>query len=695
MNLRIVWIGAGEIEMRSLTGLMSAWINVRCSASRSSRKPSRRMQTRIPQVEVLEVRSLLSATGILGANQVNSPAAALQSSATSDDQFFYFSSSITGTLKSSNGSTLNITTSDITRLVVHADGSYDYSLFFKGSNVGLGGGTESVDAFTVLNDGSLLISTAGQVTVPGVVASGADLLKFVPQNLGSTTAGKWSMYFRGSAVGLTTTSENIDGVATLPDGRLILSTKGIFQVSGISGNGADLMSFTPTQTGSATRGTWNAYLNSNDVGLNSYNVDAVAFDGTGSILMSMSGVYRLSNVSGGKSDVVRFNPLSLGLTTIGSFDSTLALTASQFGLSSFNINGLQVGKVASDNIPVPGASGSGSGNTGGGTTTGTFQIEVNYDGSGITASQQAIFDRAIQRWEQVILSSPEAPVVDGVASNMLVITAAASRIDGVGGVLGNASPTIFRPTTKLPARGEMTFDSADLASLESTGDLYTVILHEMGHVLGIGTVWTDLRLVQRIGTQYRFTGANAVAQYNAIFGRTSTFVPVESRGGSGTRGSHWSDSTFNNELMTGYINSGKANPLSKVTIGSLQDLGYTVNYAVADPYTAGQALRSNVQLASAFGSTNANLVAMLTNKIGQSRDAIQSALHQSFVVQGGAGFAPLSDRATTSVGSTDTNPTLPIDLEQTDGYHIEPNRLNALHYAIEHLTSRLNASLNI
>ena len=34
-----------------------------------------------------------------------------------------------------------------------------------------------------------------------------------------------------------------------------------------------------------------------------------------------------------------------------------------------------------------------------------------------------------------------------------------------------------------------------------------------------------------------------------------------------------------------------ANPLSRVTIGALADLGYTVNYARAESYTLGQALQ--------------------------------------------------------------------------------------------------------
>ena len=34
------------------------------------------------------------------------------------------------------------------------------------------------------------------------------------------------------------------------------------------------------------------------------------------------------------------------------------------------------------------------------------------------------------------------------------------------------------------------------------------------------------------------------------------------------------------------------NPLSRVTLGSLADLGYTVNLAAADPYTLAPALRA-------------------------------------------------------------------------------------------------------
>ena len=41
-----------------------------------------------------------------------------------------------------------------------------------------------------------------------------------------------------------------------------------------------------------------------------------------------------------------------------------------------------------------------------------------------------------------------------------------------------------------------------------------------------------------------------------------------------------------NELMTGYVEKG-VSPLSRITIGSLQDLGYAVDYSAADSYGRG------------------------------------------------------------------------------------------------------------
>jgi hypothetical protein len=48
---------------------------------------------------------------------------------------------------------------------------------------------------------------------------------------------------------------------------------------------------------------------------------------------------------------------------------------------------------------------------------------------------------------------------------------------------------------------------------------------------------------------------------------------------------------FGNELMTGFL-SGTTQPLSRMTVASLADLGYKVDFSAADPF----ALPSHLEL---------------------------------------------------------------------------------------------------
>ncbi len=141
--------------------------------------------------------------------------------------------------------------------------------------------------------------------------------------------------------------------------------------------------------------------------------------------------------------------------------------------------------------------------------------------------------------------------------------------------------------TFLPYLGTMQFDSADVARMVAEGSFEDVILHEMGHVIGIGTLWSLLDLVRGLGTtDPTFVGANAVREYQELSGTQAAAVPVEATGGAGTAGGHWRESVFGAELMTGYAEpAGTPMPISQLTIGSLQDIGYAVNYDAADPYT--------------------------------------------------------------------------------------------------------------
>jgi hypothetical protein len=221
---------------------------------------------------------------------------------------------------------------------------------------------------------------------------------------------------------------------------------------------------------------------------------------------------------------------------------------------------------------------------------GGYTIEVRFLG-GLTAKQKAAFKLAADRWTHAIVGDLPDVIVGGETINNLRITAQGTAIDGPGNILGQAGPNRLRPKSAgaaafLPATGDMQFDTADLAAMEGDGTLNDVITHEMGHVIGIGTIWTHKKLLKGANTSNpTFRGANAMREYAKLRGSATPLpVPVENTGGPGTRDSHWRESIFNAEMMTGFVDPG-GNPMSRVTIASLQDLGYTVNLAAAEPYS--------------------------------------------------------------------------------------------------------------
>ena len=229
----------------------------------------------------------------------------------------------------------------------------------------------------------------------------------------------------------------------------------------------------------------------------------------------------------------------------------------------------------------------------------SFNIDIRFQG-GLSRRQQAAFAAAAARWSRVIVGNLPPVNVEGDRVDDVLILARGTRIDGRGGVLGQAGPTHLRPKTLLPAKGIMSFDIADLHKMEEAGTLGDVICHEMGHVIGIGTIWGKKRLLRGAGTNDpTFVGKTASREYAALKGVASAPVPVANTGGGGTRDAHWRESVFANELMSGFISS-RGNPISRVTVGSLQDVGYVVNLDASEPYDLPSLLELNE-----FGLTTA------------------------------------------------------------------------------------------
>jgi hypothetical protein len=223
-------------------------------------------------------------------------------------------------------------------------------------------------------------------------------------------------------------------------------------------------------------------------------------------------------------------------------------------------------------------------------TTSPFTIEVRFGGS-LTQRQKAAFKAAADRWTRVIVGDLPSVLVDGELIDDVLILADGAAIDGPSGILGQAGPTRLRPpgagkAAFLPAKGRMAFDTADLKQMEQDQTLNDVIAHEMGHVLGIGTIWDQKKLLKDAGTENpTFAGKGAMKEYRALHGAgaSSKRVPVENTGGPGTADSHWRETVFRNELMSGFI-SAAGNPLSRMTVAGLEDLGYDVDFGAAEEY---------------------------------------------------------------------------------------------------------------
>ncbi len=231
-----------------------------------------------------------------------------------------------------------------------------------------------------------------------------------------------------------------------------------------------------------------------------------------------------------------------------------------------------------------------------------FQIALVYV-TPPSAANQAAFNAAAARWQQMVYGDvPDIPITLGAGSCLgnepaisqtvddVLIFVTLDSIDGPGQILGQSTPCYIRTQGKLPIIGAMVFDTADLADLNTFGLLDDVIQHEMGHVLGFGAIWDLFNLLagpaQAGGLDPHFVGAKALTAFDRVGGTSYTGglkVPVEDSGGPGTVDSHWRESSFGNELMTGYANLG-SNPLSIVSVASLGDMGYLVNYGAADAY---------------------------------------------------------------------------------------------------------------
>ena len=237
-----------------------------------------------------------------------------------------------------------------------------------------------------------------------------------------------------------------------------------------------------------------------------------------------------------------------------------------------------------------------------------FNIELVFLNGGTTEQDDA-FRTSAAKWESIITDDIYAfsfadspalanecisgqPLISDVVDDVRIYISIRD-IDGPQPILGRAGPCYIRGLSEHPIVGMMEFDIYDFDRITDQGLLIPVVLHEMGHVLGIGTIWDRKELLVNPSAvtpsaDTHFKGPHAIAAFDNAGGTNYTGgqkVPVENEAGPGSQDSHWREAVFNAELMSPFVDSGVQNPLSRITIQSLADLGYGVDVTQGEPYS--------------------------------------------------------------------------------------------------------------
>ena len=245
---------------------------------------------------------------------------------------------------------------------------------------------------------------------------------------------------------------------------------------------------------------------------------------------------------------------------------------------------------------------------GSGPSRGEFNIELVYLDNGLSSAQKNLMAKAARRWEQVIIGDlPDinfrgfpynewgdllqarirvSDTVDDVRIFVRVLPIANQSTTG-NPTAGTSFTFQIRASDSLPVLSAVLLNSDLLDEVEDEGLLEKLMLHELGHCLGVGISWDHFGLLYNSSRQNHtadtyFVGFQARRAFDQLGGRSyrGRKVPVQ-QGGDDV---HWRTSVFGDELMTFGWTWPYHAPLSRITVASLADIGYEVNWDAADAY---------------------------------------------------------------------------------------------------------------
>ena len=203
-------------------------------------------------------------------------------------------------------------------------------------------------------------------------------------------------------------------------------------------------------------------------------------------------------------------------------------------------------------------------------------------------------ERVTAKWRSVIRSAPGGEAVRlaiGECRNLVPVSQFITgvrvliRVDSIkAAIAARGGPCAIR-ASGLPLLGTVEINAYYLATY-SDRKLDDLILHEVAHVLGIGSIWGRGTLAGLVSGDSAssdpiFVGPNALTAFGKLGGSARFIgrpIPLEF-----SILGHWRPSAFSGEVMSPFL-SVDPQPLSSVTVAALKDMGWNVELEAYEEY---------------------------------------------------------------------------------------------------------------
>lgn len=182
--------------------------------------------------------------------------------------------------------------------------------------------------------------------------------------------------------------------------------------------------------------------------------------------------------------------------------------------------------------------------------------------------------------------------IEGKDNHNIVIQITVDELQGGNGAAGpDADENVGIYT--FPTAGSLLIGNHTYVQEFDGVEFYATIMHEIGHVIGIGTYTQAYTTydAQTDGNVFRGPDSNkGVELYNILYGTEVDFVPMSSNGG------HLYDYILFDDNPR-YLSDGSVMPpltkelmangvvFGSVTLGVLDDIGYIIDYSAAETYS--------------------------------------------------------------------------------------------------------------